>query len=89
MTIENYVCTYIVRALSSAAVFTVAVAGLAVSDNNATGNIYQYKKVNKQFMIVFFGVTAFFEAVACVMYLLLWVKQRGKHDISAINRIDC
>jgi hypothetical protein len=70
-------------------VFAVAIVGLAVSDNNATGNNYKYKKVNRQFMVAFFGFTAAFEAVACFMYLSLWFKQRGKHDISRINRIDC
>jgi hypothetical protein len=40
-------------------------------------------------MGAFFGFTAIFEAVACVMYLTLWVKQRGKHDITRINRVDC
>jgi hypothetical protein len=89
LTIESYVCTYIVRALSSAAVFSVAIVGLAVSDNNATGNNYKYKEVNRQFMVAFFGFTAFFEGVACLMYLLLWAKQRGKHDISAVNKADC
>lgn len=40
-------------------------------------------------MVIFFGFTAFFEALSCIMYLILWVKQRGKHDISGINRVDC
>ena len=68
---------------------SAAIAGLAVSENNATGNNYRYKKVNQQFMGAFFGFTAVFEAVACVMYLALWIKQRGKHDISGINKVDC
>ena len=67
----------------------VAIAGLAVSDNNATGNNYRYKEVNRQFMVVFFGFTLFFEALACVMYVGLWARQRGKHDLSGINKVDC
>jgi len=40
-------------------------------------------------MGAFFGVILVFEAIACVMYITLWIKQRGKHDISSINRVDC
>ena len=89
LTLDSYVCTYIIRALSAFAVCIVAIAGLAVADYDATGNRYRYKEVNKKFLFAFFSFTLVYEAVAGVMYLSLWAKQRGKHDISRINKIDC
>jgi len=47
LTIESYVCTFIVRAIGSLGVMSAAIAGLAVADYNATGNNYRYKKVNQ------------------------------------------
>ena len=68
---------------------SVAIAGLAVSENNATGNNYRYSDANRRFLGAFFGFTAFFEAASCVMYILLWFRQRGKQDITSINKVDC
>ena len=74
LTLSSYVASFLVRAFASLVVCSVAIAGLAVTDYNATGNNYRYKEVNREFMVAFFSVTAFIEAVAGIMYIGLWAK---------------
>lgn len=89
LSLDSYVCSYLGRALSSTIVVIVASFGLAVVDNNATGNNYEYSKANTTFHNWYFGLTLAVEAVSAITFLALWFFQRGKYDITNINRIDC
>ena len=89
LTLDTYVCTYILRALSSIVVLVVASFGIAVVDNNATGNNYEYSKANVTFHNWFFGLTIAIEGISAITFMILFYLQRGKYDITNINRFDC
>ena len=74
LSISSYVCTFIVRALTSTVVLLGAVAGLAIVLRNATGNNYRMSQENKNFEVVFFTVIVVAEAFAVISYLCLWKK---------------
>ena len=89
LSLDTYVCTYIARALSSLTIVIISSFGIAVVDKNMTGNNFHYKHQNVIFHNWFFGITILIESISCVMFIALYILQRGKYDISNINRIDC
>jgi len=89
LSLDSYVSSYLARALSSIVVMITASFGISIVDNNATGNNYKYSQANITFHNWFFGLTLAVEGVSAITFITLWFLQRGKYDITNINRIDC
>lgn len=87
--IDTYVCTFIVRTLWSSLIVVTAVVGLSLVSSNATGNGYNLSKPNHDFEVLFFSITAGVEVLAAILYILLWIRQRGRENIQSINTCDC